>query len=79
MIRKPVHSRYCSSKAPSPHKHDCPGAENSGSEDCGEDAHVEVTTYEVDIVLQHFGVKDLEKISPECAPLDDNFRTGANF
>ena len=31
--------------------------------DRGEGAHVEVTTYEVDLVLQHFGVKELEKLS----------------
>ena len=32
MMRNPVHSRFCSSSAPSPHRNDLPGAENSGSE-----------------------------------------------
>ena len=27
--------------------------------DCGEGAHVEITTYEVNLELQHFGVKEL--------------------
>ena len=32
MMRNPVHSRFCSSNAPSPHRNELPGAENSGSE-----------------------------------------------
>ena len=31
--------------------------------DRGEGTHVEVTTYEVDIVLPHFCMKELEKLS----------------
>ena len=32
MMRNPVHSRYCPSNAPNPHRNELPGAENSGSE-----------------------------------------------
>ena len=52
MMSSPVHSRFGSSSAPSPHRNELTGAENSGSEKhitkSGEGTHVEV-----DIVLPH--------------------------
>ena len=65
MMRNPVRSRFGSSSAPSPHRNELPGAENSASENtnCGEGTHVVVTTNEVDIVLPHISVKALEELS----------------
>ena len=40
--------------------------------DRGEGAHVEVTAYEVDIVLKHFGMKKLNKVSGCIAFLGHN-------
>ena len=54
-MRKPAHSRFGSSSAPSPHRSELPGAENSSSVNTSptvaEGTHVEVTTNEVDVVF----------------------------
>ena len=52
-MRKPVHSRYCSSKAPSPQH----------VANRGEGTHVEVTTNKVDVVVPHISMKALEELS----------------
>ena len=58
MMRRPVRSRFESSKAPRPHRSELPGAENSGSEknhhqQWRRHSYVEVATDEVTIVLSH--------------------------
>ena len=66
-MRNPVHSRFDSSGALSPHRNELLGAENSGSENTSptveKGTHVEVTTNEVDIVLLHTPMKPVKKIS----------------
>ena len=57
MTGNPVRSRFGSSSAPSPHKNELPGAENSGSENTSPTVekalNVEVTATEVNVVLLH--------------------------
>ena len=61
MMRNPAHSRFGSSSAPSPHKNELRPKKHFSNR--REGTHVEVTANEVDIVLQHFGMKELEKFS----------------
>ena len=66
MMRNPAHSRFGSSSAPSPHRNELPGAENSASENVTnrrKGTHVKVTANEVDIVLPHISIKALEEFS----------------
>ena len=67
MMRKPAHSRFGSSSAPSPHKSELPGADNSASvkhvTNRRKGTHVEVTADEVDIVLPHISIKAMEELS----------------
>ena len=62
MTRKPAHSRFGSSSAPSPHRSELPGA-SSVNANRGEGTHVEVTTNEVDVVLPYFSMKALKELS----------------
>ena len=69
MMRKPAHSRFGSSSAPSPRRSELPGAENSSSVNTSPTVEKAVmlksplTTNEVNVVLPHISMKALKKIS----------------
>ena len=65
MMRNPVRSRFESSKAPRPHRTELQGAENSASANTSptveKATQVEVTTDEVNVVLQNVTVEEPER------------------
>ena len=64
MMRNPAHSRFCSSNAPSHHRNELPGADNSRSENMSPTVDkalmLESLPNEVNVVLLYVPVKPLK-------------------
>ena len=77
MMRNPVRPRFESSRAPSPQRNELPGAKKlwvcEHITNRREEPHVETTSNEVEVVLQHVCVQSSEHVSGGIAFLGHNF------